>query len=140
MWVKLCSFPVFTWNQTMVEVMKTMVNSFKMSHASTATLSSPNPAAGHCQTMPLPETPGHSWANLVHLLVESLLFPPGSWGTQSSVCSFLESISPALCNFLQFFGGVNGDLLLEGLYHIQVCCTQPKSAVTRAPAPVTVHC
>ena len=31
----------------MVEVMKKMVTAFKMSHAGTATLSAPNPAAGH---------------------------------------------------------------------------------------------
>ena len=49
-----------TWDQTMVEVMKIMAASFKMAHACTATLSAPDPAAGHCQLMPPPETPGHS--------------------------------------------------------------------------------
>ena len=44
----------------MVEVMKIMVTSFKRSHECTSTLNAPNPAAGHCQPMPLPETPGHS--------------------------------------------------------------------------------
>jgi len=83
----------------MVEVMKIMVNSFKRSHASTATLSSPNSAAGHCQPMPLPETPGHSWANLVQSLLGSLLFLPGFWGAQSSVFALQESISPVLCKF-----------------------------------------
>ena len=34
---------LFTWGQTMVEVMKIMVTSFKRSYACTA----PNPAAGH---------------------------------------------------------------------------------------------
>ena len=29
-----------------------------------------------------------------------------------------------LCKFWQLYGGVNGDLLQEGLYHTQVCCTQ----------------
>ena len=38
---------LFTWGQTMVEVIKTMVTSFKGSHAHTATLNAPNPAAGH---------------------------------------------------------------------------------------------
>ena len=38
--------------------------SFKRSHACTATLSAPKPAAGHPQPMPLPETPVHSWASL----------------------------------------------------------------------------
>ena len=42
---------LFTWGQTMVEVMKIMVTSFKRSLAETATLSAPNHTAGtanHC--------------------------------------------------------------------------------------------
>ena len=35
-------------------------NPFKRSHAPTATLSVPNPAAGHHQPTPLLKTPGHS--------------------------------------------------------------------------------
>ena len=31
---------------------------------------------------------------------------------------------PVLCTFWRLFGGVNGDLLQEGLCHTQVCCTQ----------------
>ena len=38
---------LFTWGQTMVEVMKIMATSFKRSHAGTAALSTPDPAAGH---------------------------------------------------------------------------------------------
>ena len=38
---------LFTWDQTMVEVMKIMATSFKISHACAATLIAPNPAAGH---------------------------------------------------------------------------------------------
>ena len=124
---------LFTWDQTMVEVMKIMMTSFKRSHANTAKLSAPNPAAGHCQPMPLPETPGHTWANLGQLLVGSLLFPPGSWDVQSSVCALQESISPVLCKLWQL-------LLQESLCHTQICCTQPKSDAPRAPAPATVHC
>ena len=37
---------LFTWGQTMVEVMKVRVT-FKSSHAPTAILSTPNPAAGY---------------------------------------------------------------------------------------------
>ena len=37
---------LFTWGQTMVEIMKIVVTSFKRSRVSTATLSTPNPAAG----------------------------------------------------------------------------------------------
>ena len=40
-------FLLFPWGQTMVEVMKIMVTSFKRSHAHTAALSAPSPAAGH---------------------------------------------------------------------------------------------
>ena len=39
---------LFTWSQTMVEVLKIMGTSFKRSHAGTAALSSSDPAAGHC--------------------------------------------------------------------------------------------
>ena len=38
---------IFSWGQTMVEVMKIMMTSFKRSHACTATVCAPNPAAGH---------------------------------------------------------------------------------------------
>ena len=54
--------------QTMVEVMKIMVTSFKKSLAGTATLSAPNPAAGHCQhtllQRPL-DTHGQVWVSLL---------------------------------------------------------------------------
>ena len=56
-------FPPYclTWGQTMVEIMKIMVTSFKRSHAA---FSVSDPVAGHCWPTPLPETPGHSWACL----------------------------------------------------------------------------
>ena len=184
----------------MVEVMKIMVTAFKMSHAGTATLSAPNPAAGHHRPTPLPETPGHSQASLGQSLVGSLLLSPGFWCSQVSVCPLQESISQSsvcskgfpggsdgkvsarnvgdlgsipwlgrcpgeangnplqysclenstdggawwatvhgvtksrtrlsdftslhFCMFWQLCGGVDGDLLQEGLCHTQVCCTQ----------------
>ena len=40
-------FLLFTWGQTMVDVMKIMVTSLKRSQACTATICAPNPAAGH---------------------------------------------------------------------------------------------
>ena len=82
---------LFTWGQTMVEVMKIMVTSFKTSHACTATLSAPNPAAGHHQLTP----PGDSWtlqASLSQSLVGSLVLSPGSWCTRIC-CALQESIS-----------------------------------------------
>ena len=59
---------IFTWGQTMVEIMKIMVTSFKRSHAGTVALSAPNPAAGHRQPTPLPEildTRGHVWVSFL---------------------------------------------------------------------------
>ena len=31
---------------------------------------------------------------------------------------------PVLCKFWHLCGGINGDLLQEGLFHTQICCTQ----------------
>ena len=104
--------------------MKIMATSFKRSHACTATLTVPNPAAGHHQPKPLLETPGHSWASLGQSLVESLLPSPGSSCAQSFVCALHMSVSPVLCKFWQFCGVSNGDLLQQGLCHTQVYCTQ----------------
>ena len=84
---------LFTWGQTMVEVMKIMATSFKRSHACTATLSTLHPAAGHHPPTPPLETPGHTQESLGQSLVGPLLLSPGSWCTQSSVCAIQESIS-----------------------------------------------
>ena len=111
-----------------------MATSFKRSHACIATLSAPNPAAGHHGPMPPLETPGHSQASLGQSLVGSLLLSPGSWCTQGSVCALQESVSPVLCKFWWLYGGVNGDLLQEGLCHTQVCCTQSPFPLQQATA------
>ena len=71
----------------MVEVMKIMVSSFKMSHSGTATLGAPEPAADHHQPMPSLDTPGLSLASLGYSLEGSLLLSPRSWCTQGSVCA-----------------------------------------------------
>ena len=83
----------------MVEVMKTMVTSCKRRHACTASLIAPDPSAEHCQPMPLPETPRHSWASRGQPLMGSLLLSPGFWYTQSFVCALQEPVSPVLCKF-----------------------------------------
>ena len=105
--------------------MKIMATSFKRPHACTATLSAPNPAAGHHQPTPLLETPGHSQTSLGWSLVG--VTAPFSWvmvHTTFCLCPprvyFL-----VLCKFWQLYGGINGDLVQEGLCHTQVCCTQP---------------
>ena len=48
----------------------------------------------------------------------------GFWCTQASNCALQESVSPVLCKFWRLYGGVNGDLLQEGLCYTQVFCTQ----------------
>ena len=68
-----------------------------------------------------------SWtlrASLGQSLVGSLLLSPGSCCAQVSVCALQGSVSPVLCKFWHLYGGVNGDLLQEGLCYTQVCCTQ----------------
>ena len=108
----------------MVEVMKITATSFKRSHACTAALSAPDSAEGHRRPMPLQETPRHSRASLGQSLMGSLLLSPGSWCTQAFVCALQESVSSVLCKFWRLYGGVNGNLLQEGLCHTQVYCTQ----------------
>ena len=114
-----------TWGQTMVEVMKIMATFFKRSHTSTATLSAPNPAAGHHWPTPQPETLGYSQTSLD--LVRSLLLCPGSLYAQSSVYGLPESVSPVLCKFWQLYSGLMATSLKRA-YAI------PRSAATRAPA------
>ena len=52
-------------------------------------------------------------------------------GTQKVLCALQESVSPVLCKFWQLYGGINGDLLQEGLCHTQVCCTQSPCPCSR---------
>ena len=80
---------LFTWGQTMVEVMKIMVTSLKRSHTCTATVHAPNPVAGHQGPTPSLETPRHPQASL---LWESLFLSPGSCCTRFC-CAFQESYS-----------------------------------------------
>ena len=115
---------LFTWGQTMVEVMKMMATSFRRSHARTAAVIAPSPAAGLHPPTPALETPGHSLACVGQFLVELPLFSPWSWCTQVFVCALQLSASPVLCKFRWLYGGVNGEFLQEGLCHTQVCCTQ----------------
>ena len=56
-------------------------------------------------------------ASLGQSPVGPLLLSPGSWCTRFCLCQ--ESASALLCKFWQLYGGVNGDLLQEGLCHPQ---------------------
>ena len=108
--------------------MKIMVTSFERSHARTATLNAPNPAAGHCQPTPLLETPGHSQASLGQCLVGSLLLSPGSWWAQVFVCVLQESVSSgrSLVGLMATFS--------------KRAYGTPRFETPRAPAPVAGHC
>ena len=119
---------LFTWNQTMVEVMKIMETSFKRSHVHTATLS----AAGHLWPTPPPETTGHSRASLGQSLVQSLLLSPESWCAHDSVCT-PKSLFPQSC--------VSSGSSLVGLIvtSSKRPYATPRSAAVRAPAAVAVH-
>ena len=124
---------LFAWGQTVVEVMKIMATSFKRPHACTATLSAPNPAAGHHRPTPPPEIPGHSQANLGQSLVGSLLPSPGSWFIQDSVCALQESVSQS---YISPGSSMVGLMVTssERAYAI------PRSTAPRAPTPAAVHC
>ena len=63
----------------------------------------------------------------------SLCGVSGSWCTQGSVCSLQESVSPVLCKFWWFCGGLMATSSKRA--H-----ATPRSAAPRAPAPSAVHC
>ena len=117
----------------MVEVTKIMVTSFKRSHAHTSVLSDSDLEAGHCQSTPPLEIPGHTWACLGQFLVGSLLLSPGSWYTQGVVCALQESVSPVLCKF----GGSMVGLMVSSSKRAYAI---PRSTAPRAPAPVAGYC
>ena len=75
----------------MVDVMK-IIMTFTRSQTCIVALSAPDPSACHCQLMPLPETPVHSWASLGLSLVGSVLLSPGFWWAQVSVCALQEPV------------------------------------------------
>ena len=76
--------------------------------------------ADPCLCQRLLDTHGQLWVGFLwdHC---SFLLGPGA-----HKISFVpsKSLFPVLCKFWQHNGGLNGDLLQEGLCHTQVCCTQ----------------
>ena len=115
------------FDQTMVEVMKIMLTSFKSLFASIASLSVPDPAAGHHRPTPALETLGHSWASLGQSLAGSLLSSPGSWCTQGFVCAS-KSLFPWSC--VSPGGSLVGLMVTSSKRAYAI----PRSAVLRAPA------
>ena len=107
----------------MVEAMGTMGTSFQRSHD--ALLHSVPPTAQQVTAdrrlhQRLLDTRRQVRVSLLWGHRSSLQGP----GAQGSLCALLEPVSPVLSKFWKLYGAVNGDLLLEGLCHTQVCCTQ----------------
>ena len=116
----------------MVEVRKITATSFKRSHACTAALSAPSPAAGHRRPAPLPDTPGHSRASLGQSLVGSLLLSPGP-GAHKGLFVPSKFVFPVCVSS----GGSTVGLMVTSSKRAYAIS---RSAAPRAPVPVAVHC
>ena len=122
---------LFTWGQTMMEVMKIMVASLKRPQACTAIVCAPNPAAGRHWPTPAPETPGHSQASQGSLLWGQCSFLLGP-GAQGSVCARQESMSqPCVSSGSSMVG-----LMVASSKRAYATF---KSAAPRAPVPAAGH-
>ena len=111
--------------------MKIMVTSFKRSHAGTAALSAPNPAAGHCRPTPPPrllDTHGQGWVSL-------------SWGP---CCSFLGPgthkvlFVPSKSLFPQSCVSSGGSMV--GLMVTSFKRSHAGTVARSAPNPAVGHC
>ena len=76
--------------------------------------------ANPCLRQRLLYTHGQVWVSLLWGHCSFLLGP----GIHKFCFSLQESVSPVQCKFWRLYGGVNGELLQEGLCHTQVYCTQ----------------
>ena len=72
--------------------------------------------ADPCLHRRLLDTHGQVWVSLLWGHCSFLLGP----SAQGSVSTLQGSVPPVLCKFWQLYGGVNVDLLQEGLCHTQV--------------------
>ena len=82
-------FLLFTWGQTMVEVIKIMATSFQSSHVLQQATADPC----LCWRLLDPHTSaGQS-------IVGSLFLSSEPWCLHDSVCAYQESVSPDLCKF-----------------------------------------
>ena len=57
-------------------------------------------------------------------LINGEIIPSQIFVSSECLHGLFHNISPVLCKFWWLYGGVNGNLLQEGLCHTQVCCTQ----------------
>ena len=120
---------LFTWGQTMVEVMKITVTTLKRSNACTARVHAPNLAAGHHRPTPPPETPRYPHTSLGQSPVGSLFLSPGSWCTRFC-CALQKSISQSCVS--------------SGSSMVGLMATSSKRTYAiptpRAPVPAADHC
>ena len=117
----------------MVEAMKIMVTSFKRSHAGTAILSAPSPAAGHHQPMPPLDIPGHSQASLSQCLVGHCSFVLGP-GAHNFLFVPSKSLFPQSCVSV---GNSMVGLTVTSSKRVYAI---PRSTAPRDPVPTAVHC
>ena len=122
---------LFTWGQTLVEVMKTMATTLKRPHACTATLSAPNPAAATTSPRLHQKFLNIHWQVWVSLFCghcsfllgpvhKVLLCPPRVYFTD-------------LCKFWQLYVG----LMVTSSKRAYAI---PKAAAPRASVPSADHC
>ena len=122
--------------------MKIMVTFFKRSHACSAIVHALNPAAGHHQPTPPLETPRHTGKSGA---VSFRVTAPFSWVLVHKVLLCLPRVYfPVLCKFSRLCGGVNGDVLQEGLCHTptqSLCtCSSPQLTYTSTGNAQTQFC
>ena len=112
--------------------MNIKVTSLKRSHACTAILSALHQATADPRLRQrFLDTHGQVWVSLLWSHCSFLLGP----GAHEALFVPTKSLFPRLCKFWRLYGGVNGDLLQEGLCYTQVCCTQ--SPCTCGSPPLT---
>ena len=112
-----------------------MVTSFNMFHGHTATLSAPDPAAGHCQATPLLEIPGHWQSSLGQSLVGSLLLFLGP-GVHTILFVPSKSLFPQSCDWGKLWWLCVGLMVTS----TKRAYATPRSAAPRDPAPAVGHC
>ena len=115
--------PVICWRPSYGGPLKIMATSSERSHR-------------HCYTqcpqacsrlLPTHTSARDSWTLMGESgSVSCGVTPPFFWVlVRTSLCLCPPRVYfPTLYKFWQLYGGVNGDLLQEGLCHTQVCCTQ----------------
>ena len=97
-----------------------MATFFKRSYATLSAPTLKQATTDPCLCWRLLDTPGKVWVSLLWGQCSFLLGP----GTHKFCLCSPRVCFPVLCKFWQLCGGVNGDLLQEGLCHTQVYCTQ----------------